>query len=92
MMNIFRLPVQVNSGCHASSRIMRSEAIPLEVFGQLKHTFNASSTAFAGHQASANGEPFDSCVNCPILLSRAERVWQSMKINFIIPAYGNGGR
>ena len=59
VMNMFRLPVQVHSGCYASSRIMRSEAIPLEVFGQPEVTFNASSTAIKGHKACATGEPFD---------------------------------
>ena len=68
-MKTLRLPVQVKSGCNASSEIMRSEAIPLELFGQSEDTFNASSTAFAGHFACAAGEPFDSCVNCPFHLA-----------------------
>ena len=61
MMNVFRLPVQVKSGCHAPYQLMRSEAIPLEVFGQPEHAFNASRTLSQGREACAAGEPFDSC-------------------------------
>ena len=88
-MNIICLPVQVKSGCNASSEIMRSEAIPLELFGQSEDTFNASSTAFAGHTACAAGEPFDSCVNCPfhqVEQNVCYKVFRSISFS----PYGNG--
>ena len=88
-MNTFRLPVQVNSGCNASSAIMRSEAIPLELFGQSEDTFNASSTAFAGHTACADGEPFDSCVNC-LLHGVEQNVNDKVERSIIVSLYGNG--
>ena len=89
VMNIVRLPVQVKSGCNAFSEIMRSEAIPLELFGQSEDIFNASSTAFAGHTACAAGEPFDSCINCPfhrVEQNRCDKVSRSI----IMSPYGNG--
>ena len=91
VMKTLRLPVQVKSACNASSGFMRSEAIPLELFGQSEDTFNASSTAFTGHTACAAGEPFDSCVNCP--LHRVEQnVWDKVLRSIKISPYGNGER
>ena len=90
-MNISRLPVQVKSGCNASSESMRTEAIPLELFGHSEDTFNASSTALAGHTACAAGEPFDSCANCPFYRVEQNVCGKVLRCAIVAP-YGNGER